>query len=77
MHNSNNNANSFKRDIIHPQDHCELDMSVILAGPEELKRLLKATFNERDAISDSMRTCLNSIKDSRLERVLDLLLSPF
>jgi hypothetical protein len=75
--NTKNNSNSFKKDIKLLEEDFGLDISVILAGPLKLKGLLKNTFYDRDGISDSIRTCLSNIKDSRLKRGLDVLLTSF
>jgi hypothetical protein len=72
-----NNSNSFKKDIIKLENYFNLDISVILAGPLKLKEILKNTFNTRDGESDSIRTCLSNLKDSKLKNLLDILLSPF
>jgi hypothetical protein len=53
-----NNSNSFKKEIIKLENYFNLDISVILAGPLKLKEILKDTFNARNGLSDSIRTCL-------------------
>ena len=72
-----NNSNSFKKDILKLESYFNLDISVILAGPLKLKEILKSTFNARDGLSDSIRTCLRKLDDRSFKMLLDNFLSPF
>jgi hypothetical protein len=77
LDNVKNNSNSFKKDIVRLEKYFNLDISVIFAGPLKLKKIFTQTFNERDGLSDSIRTCLRNLKDRSLKTLLDYFLSPF
>ena len=70
-----NRSKSFRKDIILLQDHFELDIDIIFAGPLEARKLIIETFKEPNGLKDSILLCLSNPKSKYYKNLLHLMLN--
>ena len=69
-------SQSFSKDILLLQTHFGIDIELIFAGPNLLKRSMKLAFTKRDGITDSITLCLANLKNKLYSEILNNLTRP-
>jgi hypothetical protein len=74
LNNTDTKSKSFQKDIVMLEDYFGIDIELIFAGPERLKKMLNEIFNESDDLKDSIMECLNKINETFYKNLLNNLI---
>jgi len=76
LNNVKKNSKSFDRDIVRLQDHFNMDIELMFAGPARLKYVFRDAFNEENGLTDSIKLCLSKQNNKHYKKILNDLIRP-